>query len=537
MDQLIDYFLLLHNISFDKEELTFQVQSHPSYPSLHAITGVLDHFNIPNLALQIPKNEDTYAQLPPIFLAQINTQTGEDFVIVKKHNGQCVLFFSHTKKIKIKLDEFLKKFTGIILAIEKPEDAKQTNKAAKHKGSYSFFLIVSLLLIISIIVASGSNIVSACYFLMALTGIYISTAIFKQGQGEQSFLGDTFCAQTTKKNNCNSILTSKGAQLGFYTLSDYSIIYFVGIAIAALFLSLSQIDFNVLYTISLLALPVTIYSIYYQYAVAKTWCLLCLSIVAVLWIQALMIILTGSYNFGFNTITLLEILLVAASFFTAFAVWNILSPHLKQFKTLKESKIKYFRFKRDFSLFQTLLYKSKLVDTHIPNASEIVFGNKAASLVITLVTSPFCGHCKPVHLLIEQILKRYTEQVKLIIRFSVQEANTPLVEITTQLLNLYHTEGKDKCLEAMHDIYGAIDYEVWIKKWGVVADKSTYLETLRLERAWCQRQAVNFTPVILINGYHYPKEYERPDLIHFIEDLYEHMNTSTANVEMIQGTS
>jgi len=250
-----------------------------------------------------------------------------------------------------------------------------------------------------------------------------------------------------------------------------------------------------------------------------------------------MIILTGSYNFGFNTITLLEILLVAASFFTAFAVWNILSPHLKQFKTLKESKIKYFRFKRDFSLFQTLLYKSKLVDTHIPNASEIVFGNKAASLVITLVTSPFCGHCKPVHLLIEQILKRYTEQVKLIIRFSVQEANTPLVEITTQLLNLYHTEGKDKCLEAMHDIYGAIDYEVWIKKWGVVADKSTYLETLRLERAWCQRQAVNFTPVILINGYHYPKEYERPDLIHFIEDLYEHMNTSTANVEMIQGTS
>ena len=27
-----------------RDELEFQLLSHPSYPSLHAVTGVLDHF-------------------------------------------------------------------------------------------------------------------------------------------------------------------------------------------------------------------------------------------------------------------------------------------------------------------------------------------------------------------------------------------------------------------------------------------------------------------------------------------------------------
>ena len=43
---IVKKLLSKNAISFDKKELDFQIQSHPSYPSLHAITGVLDHFNI-----------------------------------------------------------------------------------------------------------------------------------------------------------------------------------------------------------------------------------------------------------------------------------------------------------------------------------------------------------------------------------------------------------------------------------------------------------------------------------------------------------
>jgi hypothetical protein len=37
----------------------------------------------------------------------------------------------------------------------------------------------------------------------------------------------------------------------------------------------------------------------------------------------------------------------------------------------------------------------------------------------------------------------------------------------------------------------------------------------------------NFTPEILINGHSFPKEYDRADLVYFVEDLYESCNQVT----------
>ena len=65
-------------IFFDKQELAFQIQSHPSYPSLHAVTGVLDHFNIDNIAAEVPQNLETLLELPNCFLAQVETEKGKD---------------------------------------------------------------------------------------------------------------------------------------------------------------------------------------------------------------------------------------------------------------------------------------------------------------------------------------------------------------------------------------------------------------------------------------------------------------------------
>lgn len=68
------YLLLKNNsINIDKEELIFQIKSHPSYPSLHSITGVLDHFNIDNLAIKIPSEKSVLEELPDNFIAQLNT--------------------------------------------------------------------------------------------------------------------------------------------------------------------------------------------------------------------------------------------------------------------------------------------------------------------------------------------------------------------------------------------------------------------------------------------------------------------------------
>ena len=93
---LVQRLLRRNQISFDKEELSFQIQSHPSYPSLHAITGVLDHFNIENVAADVPINTRTLLQLPNCFIAQVNTETRQRFGCYRKKRGR--LYYIYYRK-------------------------------------------------------------------------------------------------------------------------------------------------------------------------------------------------------------------------------------------------------------------------------------------------------------------------------------------------------------------------------------------------------------------------------------------------------
>ncbi len=534
---LVKLLLVRNKITFDNEELQLQIQSHPSYPSLHAITGVLDHFYVDNLALDVPVDKVTLSQLPKTFLAQLKTEEGEAFAIVTNEGLDYEVIASKKEKKIFSINDFLKAFTGIIVAVEKTEDTIVPKR--EDKSVFSIVSFISLILAGALLFNSGIDLVSSLFLLVSFLGIYISYALVKQELGESTLLGNAFCPSTSTQSNCNKVLTSKGAQFGNFKLSDLSMSYFIGTTLAAFLIGFNGSNIVLLYAIGMLAVPITIYSIYYQYAVVKQWCLLCLSIIGVLWVQAAFSLLTiSSITWYLSNGNLNSLFIITLSFLSAFVIWNSYSSKNKQIKELTTSKIKYFKFKRDYKLFESLLNVSKTVNTHIPNTSEIVLGNKASSLDITIVTSPFCGHCKSVHTLVEDILKKYADSVKLTIRFNANASNAALVAITSRLLELYHTQGEIKCLEAMHDIYGNLATEKWTSKWGITANRDVYHQTLENEYQWCIANAVNFTPELLINGKSYPKAYDREDLIFFIEELEENCCINSGNtIENVEVTA
>ncbi|MGY0392301.1 hypothetical protein ACW5R3_07090 [Bizionia sp. KMM 8389] len=65
--QILFQFLQNKKIKINSEELKLQLLGHPSYPSLHAVTGVLSHFNINNVAIQVPVTAEILTQLSDIF--------------------------------------------------------------------------------------------------------------------------------------------------------------------------------------------------------------------------------------------------------------------------------------------------------------------------------------------------------------------------------------------------------------------------------------------------------------------------------------
>lgn len=506
-----------NNIFFDQKELNFQIQTHPSYPSLHSVTGVLDYFNIDNIAAEVPVNLATLLELPNCFIAEIELEKGKELVTVLRKNLEYNIFYSSKAKEKISETEFLEKFTGAIVAVEK--------ESSTEKQGVSFFnlILTSLIIVFSFLVllVFKSNFSTLFFFSTSLIGILISVSIYKQELGVSSLIGNTFCSSIDEKKDCAAVLTSKGATVfKEYKLSDFSLLYFSGLVLSTFLIILNKSSIELLYIISLLALPITLYSIYYQFKVVKKWCLLCLSIVGILWLQSFLVFFNNTISLSFS---LESVSIITFSFLIVLFTWSFLKPRLKEFQENKKTKIDYYKFKRNFNLFKNILQKSDKINTDILGASEIIFGNKNSNLEIVVITNPFCGHCKPVHKIVENVLQKYNDKVKIKIRFNIDSKSTEsdLVKITSRLLEIYQTKEINICLTAMRQIYEGESVVDWLKKWGECYEKENYIKTLEKESIWCRENAINFTPEILINGLSFPKEYDRSDLLYFIEELYE----------------
>jgi len=79
------------NISINKQEFTFQVETHPDYPSILAYSDALSFFNIENIVFKAEQNQLDI--LPDTFLTLINKPIETNsptlepvFVIVEKKN-------------------------------------------------------------------------------------------------------------------------------------------------------------------------------------------------------------------------------------------------------------------------------------------------------------------------------------------------------------------------------------------------------------------------------------------------------------------
>ena len=517
LTNLVQLLLKNNGINYDKSELDFQIQSHPSYPSLHAITGVLDHFNIENIAADVPANIETLSQLPDCFLAQVNTDKGLDLVIVSKKKDKILIQNAAKEKRLISKEDFLNEFTGIIVAVEASEESVKPQK--KSTGLFYITSSTALFAIVYFLYSLKVPILQIAFLSLAAIGVLISVAIVKQELGLKTTIGNAFCSGADEKKDCDAVLSSKGAQLFSNTkLSDLSLVYFSIITLSSLFLFNNT---SIAYALSLAAIPITLYSIYYQYAVVKKWCMLCLSIVGVLWLQAVVPLVLKSYTtFNFTIPSIIAFSLISAGTILA---WHLIKPLLSEVTDLRKVKIESTKFKRNYSLFNTLLQKSPQLNTSIENSKQIILGNPKAPINITIITNPFCGHCKPVHKHINEILQRYVNEVKFIIRFNINPENqeSDMVKITSKLIEIFHGQGEQKCKEAMDDIYGDLSAETWLLKWGITNDMGNYSTELQQQYTWCTSNGINFTPEILINGRSFPKEYSRTDLILFIEELAE----------------
>ena len=516
---LVNLLLRQNGIKVNFEELRFQLFSHPHFPNLRAISASFEHFNIDNLVVRVPIDAQTLLQLPTTFLTHMALEKEVELVLVTRHTNYYLVTHLNGRKIRLEPAAFLNEFTGLVIAVE-GNDTTEPIKGAGMAMLKGALVGTAMLLLFTLLALLGLHYVEMLYLLLSLLGIWVSITIINRENGLRTTLGDALCTGESERG-CDAVLESEGSQVfGHIKLSTLSAMYFTGLSLSMVLLSLQSEGFVPIYILSGVATLITVYSLYYQWRVIRSWCRLCLTIVLLLWGQAAIAL---QYNLGAFAISYLQGTVILLGFVSSFLLWSYLSPLFQKLNALTESRVKFFKFKSNPEFFRQLLQKSRTYDTRIMGISEAAIGSSEAPLEVLVATNPFCGFCREVHFMVEEIYEHFQDQLHVWFRFNVDvdRQDSESHQVGGRLLEIYHQSGQAAFMQAMHEIYDHQNAKKWMKKWGLCQAPEPYQNTLNVQKKWLTENALNFTPVLLVNGKAFPKEYDNSDLKLFIEELIE----------------
>jgi uncharacterized membrane protein len=511
---------LRENKYYDLEDrFLIQLESHPNFPSLYAIIDTFNFFEVTNLAVKIEKEE--LENLPVSFLAVVDSDTGKEIVLTEKHKNKVTIQFSNGFNKSIYNEEYLKIWTGIIVAIDE-NPVKESNLFFSNKKHSVLAGGVFMLSLILVFLQNKDNfILASIYFLLLLTGFVISCFLVREEMGLHNDSISKLC-NATEKTSCKEVMSSNGAKVfKNVSLSDISLLYFSSLTL--FFVLTSFVQNSVLYSIiGIFSIPVILYSIYYQGVIVKKWCILCLGIDAVLLLQLMVI----SFNFSleFNTVT-------GISFLTGLfivALFYYLGSQFKN-KILKINKnegieLEYHKLKRNNIVFNTLLKNNQEIDEVLLNSLKtILIGEKEAPVTLFLVLSASCGHCHAAYGKATKLVSKNPNEIKiqLIFNINIENIENPTNIVYKQASNYYWSGEINKAIASLNDWHiERMDLEKWKCKWENNRLKDS-CKMIQEQYSWCLENNIHYTPAIILNGHVLPKEYQINELNYFIDELIE----------------
>lgn len=503
------------NIAIDIEEFKFQVETHPYYPSLLAFSDALTFFKIPNLGARVSKEE--IEKLPESFVALLQEAHKEPFFSFVQKEDPLYTFSLEKGTKKVSVEELQNLWQHVILLVEKPSDFS----AVENNGLFMkrLFFIGFSCAVLGLVYYFSTSILSLVFGLISIIGIFLSIEALKTELGIESKVSQSFC-NVIPNADCGQVINSnKSTWLKNFKISDLSIWFFSSQLFLLLLFSVNGNVQNFFFYMLVglgLSIPMTFYSAYFQYMIEKKWCPICLSIIALLYLQFAILF----FNYPKVIFEAQSILLFVFGFSAIAAVVYFIKPLLLQLKDLREKNIKNLRFKRNYSFFKNNLVQN---EQQFFENRIIVLGNPDAKLKISVVTSPFCGYCKEAHEILHRILERYQDSVAIDIRFNFEVSSAENSnQFYYRLVELYQDAGDLKFSEALKFHFETKNTDVWLSKYGnAIRDTKHTREVLLSVTNENKSKDLNFTPNIFINQFKFPNQYENKDLEYFVADLID----------------
>jgi len=522
-------FLKLLSVKVNNSTVDETLQNHPDWPSLLCISDALSKWNIPNAAGKIEKQE--IERIPTPFLVQtfnpvspIEVVTDVDETFVK------VLSKDFDKPVLEKREDFFKRWNGIYLLAKKTGISGEVNfKENKQKRNFKVLMqamLVLLIFIISILfiernIFSSTQVVSQygiyLQYLILISGMGVATLLLWHEIDNNNPILKKVCTGIIK-GNCDAILSGKQSKVfSWLSWSEVGFFYFTGGLLSFLFVVPMPQGISIIAYINILALPYTIFSIYYQGFIAKQWCMLCLSVQALLILGGINVFANG-FLLQISQISIKLILTSVLFYLIPVLIWYSIKPYLLRLQEAKNTKHEYLRLKFNTEIFETLLKKQKQI-TIPTDGLGINLGNHSPRNILVKVCSPNCGPCAAAHPKIEELLSEIPD---LAVKINFTAPNDPTNQLYKPVSHFLAIQAqnneKESIKKALDDWYLADkkDYTHFAKLYPSTIGLEEQGNAIEAMFKWCNEMKIQYTPTFFINGFELPKTYSIEDLKYFL---------------------
>lgn len=523
MEKIVSEFLRHLGIPISKRYVQNLILSHPDFPSLLSVSDTLQRLGIEHAAIRIKKEE--LIDLPLPYLLPIEKGMGNNMLLIKTNND---------------LKEYesdLKFWNGVVLQADTTKHTRDKannelySKENKIKG-FSFGLVAILLGLFFTLGYNSFDWQLIGLLLTAVLGIIVGYFLVAKDIGVNYNAVDAFC-NAGKNSKCDKVLESDIQVLGI-SLSDAAFTYFLFQSIVlCLALALPEahlFSLQALAVLSVLTIPIVMFSLFYQYFVAKTWCKLCLVVVSILLIQFavfLIVHLKSSILPAVNSLPIFSLIKLALLFIGIGLCEKCVKAIVERENHLNKGS-NGNRIKHSIEVFTQLWYKQNQIDAK-PFNNEILIGRPDAPLKIIMVSNLYCKPCKEQHKVADQLISMYPDRVNVALRFvpSGNEADHKMESVRYLLgywlTNISGTENESsKTMDLTREWFDNRNLKKFTKKHPI--GQSNELEIKQLEEQhyiWARRAGTTFTPTFFLNGRQLPSDYNLEDVVAMVSGLVD----------------
>ncbi|EAY24620.1 vitamin K epoxide reductase family protein [Microscilla marina] len=502
------YFLQQLGAKVTPQTIERQLTTHPAYPSVLSLSETLSDLSIENMAVSI--TTDRLEEVPYPAIAHFSR--GHFVVLDGLENGQLTYFDPAKGHVTQSVEEFAAEWSGVLLMAELDEET--------HLGEADFIfkkyrtpLIIgaSMMFFVLGLVAGFVNfkVAWATWLpLLGLKAVGLTTAVLLilKEEGISNALVHKIC-DTNAKTSCGQVLDSPAAKLfGWLKMSHLGFIYFAGGSLALLTSLTSGNLFSIavcLGVFTILALPYTIFSVYYQAMVVKKWCLLCLAVQLIFWLEFAAGFSLWSYDSRFFNAT--SILHIAVTFGVVVVFWLLFKPGFRLKKELLEQEAKLNFFLKNEQIMRGVLESA-------PHASpvnfedQVILGDPEAPIEVTMISNVFCGPCAQKHEALVKLMRELPGILRVQVLFTAKkEQEDEQNKVSQHLIGLHYQYNQAQCLEATSFWYKHKDYTALVKNYPLTEDSLEKAKNLHIQHAyWVDQEQITGTPTLLVQGRQLP---------------------------------